>query len=96
MVGNPPGNAGDTGLIPDPEGSHTPLTAKPMCRDCRSPCTLEPVLCNTEVTAMRSPCTPAEEWAPLAMTRESPRAQRQLSIAKNINKSNALSDRFNG
>ena len=69
VVKNPHANAGDMGLIPDPED--------PTCLRTSSPCiTLKPVLespgtATAEATTMRSPPTATGEQPLLATTKES-------------------------
>ena len=62
VVKYPPANAGDTGSIPG-LGTQIPHATGRLnlCPTTTGPISLEPVLHNKEVTAMRSPCTAARE-----------------------------------
>ena len=46
VVGSPPANAGDTGSIPVPGGSHVPRSNKALKPQLLKPARLEPVLRN--------------------------------------------------
>ena len=78
VVGNPPCNAGDTGLTPSQGRSHMPLrwlglyimTIEPRIKS----------LCSEtrKATAMRSPCITTREQPLLTATRESPQQQNPV------------------
>ena len=85
MVKNPPANAGDTSLIPDPGkpdmlGSNkargpqlSSLSSSTWERQRLKLLALEPML-HREATAMRSLCTKTREQRPFTATRKSQRA----------------------
>ena len=93
VVKNLPANAQDSGLTPDLRRSHILQSNKVHAPQLLSPCAATPEvcmpqsLCSTirEATAMRSLCTIARVYPPLATTREKPEQQQRPSTVK-INK----------
>ena len=77
MVKNPPADAGDTGLIPDPGRPTCRRAAKPVGY-IRGACALEPggsepwspSSATREATAKRSLCAATKERSPLTATKE--------------------------
>ena len=87
VVKNPPANAGDTGLIPDPRRSHMPGSNKAhvpqllrLCSRAREPQLLSSCAVTTEACAPQSLCSATGEA--IAMRSLSTATRAQLPLAQ--------------
>ena len=71
VVGNPPANARDMGLIPGPGRSHMPRGNKACAPQLLKPMHREPMLCNTRSHHREKPAPRNERVAPALPTIES-------------------------